>query len=389
VVCPLPGGLGRRRLRWWMRRYDRRVRHCVRRGGWSCLRRGGHTRIGVGVNECGVQPEPQVGKRCRGIGDARCGRHDLIDVPGECGDQQFRVLGSQSLSGVLRTAQALGLSWGKACGPKGLLPWLRHAGRPVAAGRRWRRAASRCASEGSGSGAAPSPARFAGDRGSSPGQAFVCFAAQARRAGEVDGVRGGRGRGARSGAGAFGSCAPARSRLVCGTAVQGGAGRRRVRARVMAVTMRLRTAPPSRRTRRAPTPGLGWEERPADWSATGIGHRIAGLSSFVKDYFLSDGSRTLPEGLGRACRDGLTGSGLLVARSRRRRTAPSASPSAALPADPPFAEPTTPPMPALARRSKPTGDPCRMAETTVELPYPSAPSRQYWDCWPLEAFAVQ
>jgi len=40
-----------------------------------------------------------------------------------------RVLGSQSLSGVLRTAQALGLSCGNASGVKGLSPWLRNEGR--------------------------------------------------------------------------------------------------------------------------------------------------------------------------------------------------------------------------------------------------------------------
>jgi len=46
-----------------------------------------------------------------------------------------RVLGSRSLSGVLRTAEAWGLSWGNASGVKGLSPWLRHAGRLVATGR--------------------------------------------------------------------------------------------------------------------------------------------------------------------------------------------------------------------------------------------------------------
>jgi len=34
-----------------------------------------------------------------------------------------RVLGSQSLTGVLRTAQAWGLSWGNTSGVKGVSPW--------------------------------------------------------------------------------------------------------------------------------------------------------------------------------------------------------------------------------------------------------------------------
>jgi len=77
----------------WMRRCDRRLRRLVRRGGWYWPRRCGRRRIGLGVSERGADAVPQVGKHCLGIRDARFGRHDLIDVLGECGDQQLQGLG--------------------------------------------------------------------------------------------------------------------------------------------------------------------------------------------------------------------------------------------------------------------------------------------------------
>jgi len=133
----------------------------------------------------------------------------------------FRVLGSHFPSGVLRTAQALGVSWGYACGVKGALPWLRNAG--------WRRD-------------------------------LRCWRVP-RRASK----RGWGGTGARLGSGASRRCAGAWSRPACETA-----GRRRVPARARLLTTALRTAPPSRRTRRAPIPWRDWEGRPAGWSAIGI-----------------------------------------------------------------------------------------------------------------------
>jgi len=76
-----------------------------------------------------LRPVPQVGKRCRGIRHARFGRREIADVLANAENSSSRVLGSHSSSGVLRTAQALGLSWGYASGVKGALPWLRHVGR--------------------------------------------------------------------------------------------------------------------------------------------------------------------------------------------------------------------------------------------------------------------
>jgi len=194
------------------------------------------TASGVAGDELSTLVSPRaVLSRCHRSGRTAWG--SLVPASGDMTSVMYwvnvetsrsRVLGSQSLSGVLRTAQAWELSWGNASGVKGLSPWLRNGGRFAAAGRCWRRAASRCASRGGGSNGA--------------GRA----------------ARGRFGTGKRVVAGACESGASGWWRPVCGTA-----GRRRVPARVMPRTMTLRTAPPTRRRRRAPTPWWDWEGRPA------------------------------------------------------------------------------------------------------------------------------
>jgi hypothetical protein len=92
---------------------------------------------GVAGNEVSALMSPSAElSRCH-----RLGRVEARSVMSASGDMRSlrcwanaensssRVLGSQSLSGVLRIAQALGLSWGHASGVKGAAPWLRNAGR--------------------------------------------------------------------------------------------------------------------------------------------------------------------------------------------------------------------------------------------------------------------
>ena len=97
---------------------------------------------GVAGNDVSVSPSAVL-SRCQRLGSVARGSvmRDSGDVRSpmcwaSAENSNSRVLGSQSLSGVLRTAQALGLSWGHASGVKGASPWLRNAGRLTEADRR-------------------------------------------------------------------------------------------------------------------------------------------------------------------------------------------------------------------------------------------------------------
>ena len=111
VFCRRPCGPGRQCRR--LRRCDRRIGHCVREGGRYCFRRCGEGGIGLGVSERGVQPAQEGGKRCRGIRDARFGRHDFADVLGECGDYQIQGLGIAVLDRRVEDRTGLGAELGE------------------------------------------------------------------------------------------------------------------------------------------------------------------------------------------------------------------------------------------------------------------------------------
>jgi len=55
---------------------------------------------------------PEVGKRCLGIRRGRFGRHDLIDVLGECGDQQLQGLGIAFLERRVQNRTGFGAELG-------------------------------------------------------------------------------------------------------------------------------------------------------------------------------------------------------------------------------------------------------------------------------------
>jgi len=109
------------------------------------------TASGVAGNEVSALVSPSaVLSRCQRLGRTAWG--SLMPVSGDMTSVTYwvnaettrsKVLGSQSLSGVLRTAQAWGPSWGNASGVKSLSARLRNPGRLAAAGRCWRRADGR------------------------------------------------------------------------------------------------------------------------------------------------------------------------------------------------------------------------------------------------------